>query len=166
MRKLIKGRVHRVGHHSGVHDMYPDLNHSSGDPDEIAAHALEGDDTMLSSKSINKDIIVAGRNFGIGQRGEQAVLALKRAGVACVAANSFGRVFYRAAINSGIPLVEQPEVYEKIKNGETVEIDLETGEIHCKKGPLKFDPLPDFMMRMLDAGGLIKYTRETIKNRQ
>ena len=166
MRKLIKGRVRRLGHHTGVQNIYPDLYHSSGDPDEIAAHALEGDDTKPSSKSNNRDIIVAGRNFGVGQREEQAVLALKRAGVACVAADSFGRVFYRAAINSGIPLVEQPEAYEKIKDGETVEIDLEAGEIRCKKGPLKFDPLPDFMMRMLDAGGLIKYTRETIKNRQ
>jgi len=166
MRKLIRGRVHRLGHYIGIHDIYPSLYLSLTDPDEMAVHALEGYDPELSSKISNGDIIVAGKNFGTGQRREQAVLALKRAGVACVAANSFGRIFYREAINSGMPLVEQPEAYDKIKDGETVEIDLGTGEIHCKKGPLKFDPLPDFMMRMLDAGGLIQYTRETMKNRQ
>ena len=165
MRKLITGRVHRLGHHISINDIYPGLYLSLTDPDEIATHALEGCDPELSSKINNGDIIVAGRNFGTGPRREQAVFALKQAGIACVAANSFGRIFYREAINSGMPLVEQPEAYEKIKNGETVEIDLVTGEIRCKKGPLKFDPFPDFLMRMLDAGGLIQYTRESMKNR-
>lgn len=166
MKRLIRGRVHRLGHFISIHDIYPDPYLSLSDPVEMAEHALEGYDPELSSKINNGDIIIAGKNFGGGQRREQAILALKRAGIACVAANSFGRVFYRETINSGMPLVEQPEAYEKIKNGETIEIDLGTGEIHCKKGPLKFDPLPDFMMRMLDAGGLIQYTRETIRHQR
>jgi 3-isopropylmalate/(R)-2-methylmalate dehydratase small subunit len=166
MKRLIKGRVHRLGHYISIHDIYPDLYLSLSDPVEMAEHALEGYDPELSSKINSGDIIIAGKNFGVGQRREQAILALKRAGIACVAANSFGRFFYREAMNSGLPLLEQPEAYEKIKDGETVDIDLGTGEIHCRKGALKFDPLPDFMMRMLDAGGLIQYTRETIRNQR
>ncbi len=165
MKKMIRGRVHRLGHYISIRDIFPDSHLSLTDPSEMAVHALEGCDPELSSKIKKGDIIVAGKNFGNGPQREQAILALKEAGVACVAATSFGRVFYRETINSGMPLVEQPEAYEKIKNGETIEIDLDAGEIHCKKGPLKFDPLPDFMMRMLDAGGLIRYTKETIKNR-
>ena len=166
MKRLIKGRVHRLGHYISIHDIYPDPYLSLSDPVEMAEHALEGYDPELSSKINSGDIIIAGKNFGAGQRREQAILALKRAGIACVAANSFGRFFYREAMNSGLPLLEQPEAYEKIKDGETVDIDLATGEIHCRKGPLKFDPLPDFMMRMLDAGGLIEYARKTIRNQR
>ena len=166
MKRLIKGRVHRLGHYISIHDIYPDPYLSLSDPVEMAEHALEGYDPELSSKINNGDIIIAGKNFGVGQRREQAILALKHAGIACVAANSFGRIFYREAMNSGLPLLEQPEAYEKIKDGETVDIDLGTGEIRCRKGPLKFDPLPDFMMRMLDAGGLIQYTQETIRHQR
>lgn len=164
MRKSIKGRIHRLGHYIGIHDIYPDPYLSLTDPDEIATHLLEGYDPRLSSKISSGDIIVAGKNFGTGPPREEAVIALKRAGVACVAATSFGRSFFREAMNSGMPLVEQPEVYDKIKDGETIEIDLINGEISCKKGPLKFNPLPDFMMRMLDSGGLIQYTQEATKN--
>lgn len=165
MIKLIKGRVHRLGHHIGIHDIYPDLYLSLADPEEMAGHLLEGCDPELSSKINGGDIIVAGRKFGTGPRREQAILALKQAGVACVAADSFARIFYREAINSGMPLVEQPEAHEKIKDGETIEIDLASGEIRCRKGTLRFDPFPDFLMRMLDAGGLIQHTRESLKPR-
>lgn len=129
---------------------------------ELARHCLEDLDAAFVKKMRPGDIIVAGSNFGCGSSREHAPLAIKAAGISCVIARSFARIFYRNAINIGLPILEAGEAAERIQDGDRVEVDLEKGEIrNLTRGEIYHArPFPDFMRELIAAGGLINYVRE------
>ena len=121
-------------------------------------------DADFASKVQKGDIIVAGKNFGCGSSREHAPLAIKCAGVSCVIAPSFARIFYRNSINIGLPIMECTEAAEEIQAGDEVEVNFSTGEIFDKTTgkTYKSEPFPEFMQKIIAAGGLVKYTSENI----
>ncbi|MCL5038997.1 MAG: 3-isopropylmalate dehydratase small subunit [Firmicutes bacterium] len=129
---------------------------------ELARHCLEDLDAAFVKKMRPGDIIVAGSNFGCGSSREHAPLAIKAAGISCVIARSFARIFYRNAINIGLPILEAGEAAERIQDSDRVEVDLEKGEIrNLTRGEIYHArPFPDFMRELITAGGLINYVRE------
>jgi len=137
------------------------------DPMELAKHAMEGLDPTFFKKAQGGAIIVAGKNFGCGSSREEAPLALKHAGVKCVLAESFARIFYRNAINLGVPVLECLGVSGKVEDGDELIVNLETGIIENRsKGlTLRATQLPEFIMEILNDGGLIEYLRKRIKSK-
>ncbi|MDN5332254.1 MAG: 3-isopropylmalate/(R)-2-methylmalate dehydratase small subunit [Tepidanaerobacteraceae bacterium] len=130
-------------------------------PEELALHCMEDIDPEFAKKVKRGDIIVAGRNFGCGSSREHAPLAIKAAGVSCVIAKSFARIFYRNAINIGLSVLECEEAAENIKENDEVEIDLEKGIIKNLTSGREFaaKPYPDFIEEIIRAGGLLNYAR-------
>ncbi|HXF69178.1 MAG TPA: 3-isopropylmalate dehydratase small subunit [Thermoflexus sp.] len=135
------------------------------DPKELAAHCMEGVDPEFPRKVRPGDIVVAGRNFGSGSSREHAPISLKAAGVSCVIAKSFARIFFRNAINIGLPVLECPEAVEAVQPGDELEVRLDTGEIrHLRTGQVfRAKPYPPFMLELIRAGGLIPYTRARLQ---
>ena len=129
----------------------------------MARHALEDLDPEFATNVREGDIIVAGRNFGCGSSREQAATCLKYAGVQAVIAESFARIFFRNTINQGLPVIQCPEAAEGIENGDEVAIDFALGKILAPKVEFSFAPLPESVMGILEAGGLIPYTQEKLK---
>ncbi|HSV42294.1 MAG TPA: 3-isopropylmalate dehydratase, partial [Methanomassiliicoccales archaeon] len=134
------------------------------DPKNLAKHVLEDLDKDFSKKVGYGDILIAGRNFGCGSSREQAPVALKAAGVGAVVAGSFSRIFFRNAINIGLPVIECPAAASNFKQGEMALINLEKGIIvnETTGARIKFEPLPDFLRDILGSGGLVAYTRRKI----
>ena len=157
----IRGRVWKFGDGINTDLIIPGRYLDLTDPGEMARHVMEGLDPAFASKVEGGDIIVAGRGFGSGSSREHAALALKYAGVSAVIAESMARIFYRNAINVGLPALECPGITEIVEEGETLEIDLENGVItNPGRGlRLNFKPLPDFLRDILKAGGLAPYIR-------
>ncbi|MEM3446451.1 MAG: 3-isopropylmalate dehydratase small subunit [Candidatus Korarchaeum sp.] len=158
---IVRGRVIRYGDNVDTDVIIPAryLKHGS-DADVLRAHAMEDLDPTFSEKVRERKIIVAGRNFGCGSSREQAVLALKYSGVELVIAESFSRIFFRNSVNLGLPLLELQEAWI-IEDGDYVEASLEEGLVVIpERGiTLRGRKLPDFMLEMLRAGGLIPYLR-------
>lgn len=129
------------------------------EPEELAKHCMEDADRSFTERVRSGDVIVAGKNFGCGSSREHAPLALKAVGVSCVVASSFARIFYRNSFNIGLILVECPGAVENFSEGEEIEVDLESGLVRNKSRgtELTFQPIPDFMLELVDAGGLISY---------
>jgi 3-isopropylmalate/(R)-2-methylmalate dehydratase small subunit len=134
-------------------------------PEELARHCMEDIDPGFASAVQPGDIIVAGENFGCGSSREHAPLAIKGSGIACVVAESFARIFYRNAINVGLPILECPEAVAETQKGDQLTVDLETGTITnlCTGHTYRTPPFPDFVMRIVKAGGLVPYTRERLR---
>ena len=134
------------------------LNATQGE--ELAKHCMEDIDKEFVHKVQKGDIIVANKNFGCGSSREHAPLAIKCAGVSCVIAETFARIFYRNAINIGLPIIECPEAAKAIENGDEVEVDFDSGVITNKtKGETyQGQSFPPFMQKIISAGGLVKYT--------
>ena len=134
------------------------------DPTELAKHAMEGLDPAFTKKIQGGAIIVAGKNFGCGSSREQAPLALKSAGVKCVLAESFARIFYRNAITIGLPVLECPEVSSGVEEGDELVVELRAGKVKNKSNNLTLQAtqLPEFIMEILDDGGLIEHLRRRI----
>ena len=134
------------------------------DPDErnLAAHCMEDIDPQFSSTVEAGDIIVGGANFGCGSSREHAPIAIKAAGVSCVIAETFARIFYRNAINIGLPIIECPEASKGIEAGDEVEIDFDSGMIYNRTKGTSFQgqAFPEFMQKLIQAGGLINYINE------
>jgi 3-isopropylmalate/(R)-2-methylmalate dehydratase small subunit len=132
--------------------------------DELAKHALEDLDKSFASSVKMGDIIVAGENFGCGSSRELAPITLKAAGVSCIIAKSFARIFYRNAINMGFPIFESPKAVEGISGGELVSIDLNSGTILNESTGKSYTtiPFPNFVRQIIDAGGLINYTKNKL----
>jgi len=135
------------------------------DPEEIAAHALEDLDPSFAAGVQPGDVIVAGRNWGCGSSREQAATCLKWAGVGGVVAVSFARIFYRNAINNGLPAIVCPEAVAAIEAGQRVTIDLSQGEIACPGAVFSFDPFPPSVQQILAAGGLIPHLRNSLSTK-
>ena len=132
---------------------------NSFDAKELASHALVDIDPTFASTVEKGDIIVAGQNFGCGSSREHAPLCLKTAGVKCVIAKSFARIFYRNSINIGFPIMECEEAADKIEKGDEVEVDFSTGVItnKTKNETYQSQPFPEFLQKMIDADGLVNY---------
>ena len=153
----IKGRVWRFEDDISTDLIIPGkYKFKTIDFNELARHVMEGADPEFASKVQKGDIIVAGENFGCGSSREQAPVVIKHAGVSAVVARSFARIFYRNALNVGLPVVECPELPESIKTGDIVEIYLRKGKILAGGRTYSFKPIPDFLMVILQDGGLVE----------
>ena len=135
------------------------------DPEEMAEHAMEGIDPDFPKKIQEGDIVVGGTNFGCGSSREHAPLALKYAGIGAVIAESFARIYYRNSINIGLPALECPGITEAVEEGDTVEVDVAGGTVKITRTgvELSFTPLPDFMVEVLNDGGLVPYLKKNME---
>jgi 3-isopropylmalate/(R)-2-methylmalate dehydratase small subunit len=155
----VKGRVWVLGDNIDTDVIYPGKYLPIIVSHEMAQHALEGIDPEFPKKLKQGDIIVAGSNFGCGSSREQAATCLKACGIAAVVAGSYSRIFFRNAINQGLPLVESREAHKRVKEGDTITIDFGKGKIMLSDGELSFSPLPPFLTQILEDGGLIEHTK-------
>ena len=155
------GNVWRYGHHVDTDVIIPARYLNIADHKELAEHAMEDIDADFAKEVREGDYIVAGKNFGCGSSREHAPLVLKVKGVPVVIADSFARIFYRNAINIGLPVMEIGGEVEKIANGDTLEVDVAKGEIKIanKNVTIKTKPLPGFIQEIAKAGGLINYVK-------
>ncbi len=161
----MKGKAHKFGDNVDTDMIIPARWLVTTDPAEIAAHAFEDVQAGWPETVAEGDILVAGNNFGCGSSREHAPIALKAAGIACVIAASFARIFYRNAFNIGLPVLESAEASADIDAGDVVEIDASTGAItnHTKGRSYRSTPLPPFMRELVSAGGLLAYLAKTRK---
>ena len=130
---------------------------TTSDPKELASHCMEDIDKDFSKRVQAGDVMVGGKNFGCGSSREHAPIAIKESGISCVIASTFARIFYRNAINIGLPIVECPEASEKISAGDKVSVDFDTGVItnHTKNERYQGEPFPAFIQGIISAGGLM-----------
>ena len=158
------GKVWRYGDNVDTDVIIPARYLNTANMKELAAHAMEDIDPAFAGKVEQGDIIVAGKNFGCGSSREHAPGALKAAGVACVVAESFARIFYRNAINIGLPLIELGEGHINIKAGDTLAVDLDAGVAENASTGEKFaiPALPGFIQEIAQAGGLVSYTQQQL----
>lgn len=163
---MIKGRVWKFGDDIDTDVIIPAKYLRSVDQSVWPKHVLEGVDPEFSSKVRPGDIIVAGKNFGCGSSREQAALAIKWAGVAAVVAESFARIFFRNAINNGLPLIEAKGISKMVEEGDVIEIDLDSGIVKTPKGEVRSAPLPPFLQDILRSGGLVEYYKAHAKRDQ
>jgi 3-isopropylmalate dehydratase small subunit len=163
---IIKGRTWKFGNDVDTDLIIPARYLNTTDPQELASHCMEDADKSFAGRVQPGDIIVAGRNFGCGSSREHAPVAIKNAGVSCVIAASFARIFYRNAVNIGLPILEAGEPVEDVAPGDVLEIDLAAGEIRnlTHPGVYKAAAFPLFMQQIINAGGLINYVTERMAN--
>ncbi|MDD4179279.1 MAG: 3-isopropylmalate dehydratase small subunit [Candidatus Margulisbacteria bacterium] len=161
----MKGKAWKFGNNIDTDLIIPARYLNTSDPDELAKYAMLDADPEWVDKMKKGDFIVAGENFGCGSSREHAPIALKAAGVSAVIAKSFARIFYRNAINIGLPIMESPEAAEEIKEGDEVEVDITSGTIKdlTTGQTYKAQPFPKFMQKIIDQGGLINYLKATLK---
>jgi 3-isopropylmalate/(R)-2-methylmalate dehydratase small subunit len=150
-----KGTVHKYGDNIDTDVIIPARYLNTSDPEELKLHCMEDIDAGFIKKVQSGDVIVGGRNFGCGSSREHAPIAIKAAGVSCVVAESFARIFYRNAINIGLPIIESGEAAKAIQNGDTVEIDFDKGEIKSKDKTFTVPAFPKFIQDIIAAGGLL-----------
>jgi 3-isopropylmalate/(R)-2-methylmalate dehydratase small subunit len=160
----LKGKVHKYGTNVDTDAIIPARYLSLSEPGELAQHCMEDIDSEFLDKVKPGDIIVADTNFGCGSSREHAPLAIKAAGISCVIAKSFARIFFRNAINIGLPLLECIEAVDGTEAGDILEVELTTGEIKNTTRGKTFvaKPYPDFMMEIINAGGLVEYTTKKL----
>ncbi|MCD6473326.1 MAG: 3-isopropylmalate dehydratase small subunit [Thermoplasmata archaeon] len=160
---IIKGRTIKYGDDINTDVIYPGRYLEITEPEEMAKHAMEDLDPDFLNKVRERNIIVAGKNFGCGSSREQAATCLKYAGVDAIIAKSFARIFFRNAINNGLLVIECKNA-DEINDGDEIEIDVENGVIKdlSQGKEYSFKALPPFLMEIIKAGGLIPYVREKI----
>ncbi len=161
----LKGKAWKFGDDLNTDIIIPAPYLVTSDPKELGSHCMEGYDPEFSKKIAQGDIIVGGKNFGCGSSREHAPVAIKGAGIACVIARSFARIFYRNSFNKGLPLFECASAVEDIRSGHSLEISLENGEIrNLDTGHVYHaNPIPPFMQEILTDGGLMNHV---LKKRQ
>ncbi|MDD5681428.1 MAG: 3-isopropylmalate dehydratase small subunit [Candidatus Omnitrophica bacterium] len=152
-----RGKVHKFGGNVNTDDIIPAKFLNTTDPKELASHCMEGISADFAKNVKPGDIIVAGTNFGCGSSREHAPFSIKSAGVSCVIAETFARIFYRNSINIGLPILESKEAARDIENGDEVEVDFDNGEIkNITTGKTyKSQSFPEFMRKIITAGGLL-----------
>ncbi|MEM2904863.1 MAG: 3-isopropylmalate dehydratase small subunit [Candidatus Bathyarchaeia archaeon] len=158
----LQGRVLKYGNLVDTDVILPGKYLGITDPAELAKHAMEGLDPSFPERVKRSPILVAGRNFGCGSSREEAPRALKYAGASCIIAESFARIFYRNAINVGLPILECRGISGKVSEGDLLEVDLGKGRILnvTKREEYQASPLPDFILEILRDGGLVEHTRK------
>lgn len=162
---LIAGKCHTFGNDIDTDAIIPARYLNTTDPGELARHCMEDADPTFAGRVRAGEIIVAGKNFGCGSSREHAPVAIKAAGVAAVIATSFARIFYRNAINIGLPIFESPAAAAGIQAGDEVQIDAEKGEIVnlTRDETYPVAPFPPFMQELIAAGGLMPYVARKVK---
>jgi 3-isopropylmalate/(R)-2-methylmalate dehydratase small subunit len=157
----LRGQTWKYGDNVDTDVIIPARYLSISAPEELARHCMEDLDADFAAAVQPGDVIIAGENFGCGSSREHAPLAIKGAGVSAVVARSFARIFYRNAINVGLPILESPAAVDGVEGGHQLAIDLEAGQIkNLSTGQVYHaEPYPPFMMQIIDAGGLVPYTR-------
>lgn len=153
------GTVHKYGDNVDTDVIIPARYLNSTSPAELAQKCMEDIDPDFVKRVEKGDIIVANKNFGCGSSREHAPIAIKASGISCVIAESFARIFYRNAINIGLPIIECKEAADEIEAGDEVEIDFDSGKIYdlTQKTEYKGQPFPEFMQKIIKAEGLINY---------
>jgi 3-isopropylmalate/(R)-2-methylmalate dehydratase small subunit len=159
---IAEGRVWKFGPDIDTDAIIPARYLNTTDPKEMAKHAMEEARPEFIKEVHKGDILVARKNFGCGSSREHAPIALKEAGIACIIADSFARIFYRNGFNQGVPLLESPEASEAIQEGDRVRVNLDTGEIHdlTQNRTFSAKPIPAFMLELIEDGGLIPHLRK------
>ena len=154
-----KGNVFKFGDNVDTDVIIPARYLNAPDPSELAKHCMEDIDVDFVKKVQKGDIIVANKNFGCGSSREHAPISIKAAGVSCVIAETFARIFYRNAINIGLPIIESAEATQNIEAGDVVEVDFDNGMIYdrTKGTEYKGQAFPEFMQKIIQAEGLINY---------
>ena len=153
-----QGFAHKYGDNVDTDVIIPARYLNTADPKELAAHCMEDIDKAFRQKAKPGDLIVGGLNFGCGSSREHAPMAIKASGVSCVIAKTFARIFYRNAINIGLPILECPEASEKIQDGDEIAVDFDTGVIQnlTRKEEYQAEPFPDFIKEIIQKDGLLK----------
>ncbi|MEA3368186.1 MAG: 3-isopropylmalate dehydratase small subunit [Planctomycetota bacterium] len=161
---MIRGKGHVFGDDVNTDEIIPARYLNRIDPDFLGAHCMEGADPEFVGKLEPGDVIVAGKNFGCGSSREHAPLAIKAAGVACVVARSFARIFFRNAINIGLPIVACPEAVRDASPGDDIEVDLAAGRLtnHTTDRTLTFPPLTEEIHSIIEAGGLMPFVKQRL----
>lgn len=162
------GKVWKFGDDVDTDAIIPARYLNTSDPKHLAAHCMEDADPLFMKKMQPGDLLVAGKNFGCGSSREHAPAAIKAAGISCVIAVSFARIFYRNAINIGLPILESPRASAALKEKQEVRVDLKAGTItNVSTGEVfQSTPFPDFMRQLMDAGGLIPYVQKRRAGKQ
>jgi 3-isopropylmalate/(R)-2-methylmalate dehydratase small subunit len=159
-----EGRAFKFGDNIDTDVIIPARYLNTLDPDELAAHCMEDADDSFVKKVKKGDILVAGENFGCGSSREHAPIAIKASGISCVVASSFARIFYRNAINIGLPILESKEAAAGISEGDVVAVDLSTGSITDRTTGKSYtsEPFPSFMQNIIRTGGLVESVKKEI----
>ena len=165
---MLKGKVHKYDANVNTDAIIPARYLNISEPAELVKHCMEDIDAEFVSKRQPGDIIMATTNFGCGSSREHAPLAIKTAGVSCVIAKSFARIFFRNAINIGLPLLECSEAVDNTAASDILEVDLSSGKIKNVSSGMVFTakPYPEFMAGLISAGGLIEYTKQRLASRR
>lgn len=158
----LTGKVYKFGADIDTDAIIPARYLNTSDPAELAKHCMEDADSQFPAKVKAGDIIAADKNFGCGSSREHAPIAIKAAGVTCVVAKSFARIFYRNAINIGLPILECPEAVDDIQEGDEIAVNLDTGNIKNLRDGHEYQatPFPPFMQAIITKGGLINYLKD------
>jgi 3-isopropylmalate/(R)-2-methylmalate dehydratase small subunit len=165
---MLKGKVHKYGANVDTDAIIPARYLNVSEPEELARHCMEDIDQDFITRVEPGDMIMATTNFGCGSSREHAPLAMKAAGVSCIIAKSFARIFFRNAINIGLPLLECGEAVDKTETGDIIKVNLASGKIKNLTRSMEFtaSPYPDFMAELISAGGLIEHTKKRINDRR
>jgi 3-isopropylmalate/(R)-2-methylmalate dehydratase small subunit len=160
-----RGKVHRFGNDVNTDEIIPARYLNTCDLKTLAAHVMEDSDADFAGRVRPGDILVAGRNFGCGSSREHAPLAIKGAGLACVVAESYARIFYRNAFNIGLPILECPAAAAEAQNGQELDVDADTGRITNLTTGKQYQavPIPPFMQELVQAGGLMEYMKKQVQ---
>lgn len=165
---VLKGRIWKFGDDVNTDMIIPGRYLDNYEPRHLAAHAMEGLNKQFAGSVRKGDFIVAGRNFGSGSSREQAVIALKHAGVSAIVARSFARIFYRNAVNLGLPVLVSADAYTAFEEGEAAELDMSTNAFVSYDGSREatVEPMPQHLREILNSGGLVPYVKARLKNPQ
>lgn len=165
----LKGKAWKFGADVDTDAIIPARYLNTSDHKELAKHCMEDADPNFVKKMKPGDIIVADKNFGCGSSREHAPIAIKAAGISCVIARSFARIFYRNSFNMGLPIFECPDAVDAINEGDEIEVDLAKGEIRINPKSeirnsklFKAQPIPPFMQELINAGGLMNYVKRKV----
>lgn len=157
---MMEGKVWKFGDDIDTDIILPGRYLIYTDEERLSQHCMEGLDSEFPNKVDNGDFIVAGKNFGCGSSREHAPIAIKGCGIRGVIAESFARIFYRNSTNVGLTLIEAPGISQYVKEGDKIQIDMDTGVIIAGENRIEFKKLPPFMMGILEEGGLINYLKK------
>jgi 3-isopropylmalate/(R)-2-methylmalate dehydratase small subunit len=159
-----RGRVHKFGDHVDTDQIIPARYLTTTDPKQLASHCMEDADPEFAKKVQPGDIIVGGVNFGCGSSREHAPVAILGSEIPCVVAKSFARIYFRNSFNLGLPAIECEEAVDDAEDGDTLEVDLEGGIVRniTKEREYAVTPMEPFIIELLEAGGLIEYTKRRL----
>jgi 3-isopropylmalate/(R)-2-methylmalate dehydratase small subunit len=165
---MLKGKVHKYGANVDTDAIIPARYLNVSDPAELAKHCMEDIDQDFVKRVKRGDIMMATTNFGCGSSREHAPIAIKAAGISCIIAKSYARIFFRNAINIGLPLLECDRAVAQTEAGDNLEVDLNKGRIKNVTRGTEFEakPYPDFMAELIATGGLVEYTKRRLESRR